>query len=146
MSNIASYDPFNELVRFNPLFADPFVDDIFGSLRPFGAIEPQIRMDVNESDGQYQISAEIPGVNKEDIRVSIDGKRISISAEIRREKDVKEGEQVISSERRFGRASRSFSLGCEVDQAAVKASYDNGVLELTLPKKPGSARVEIPIT
>lgn len=146
MNDIARHDPFGELTHVSPLFFDPFMDDIFSRLTvpPFGSPEPKIRMDVKEGDAHYQISAEIPGVNKDDIRVSIDGKRVSISAEVRREE--KEGERVISSERRYGRISRNLSLGCEVDQATVKAGYINGVLELTLPKKPGSARVEIPIT
>lgn len=146
MSDIARYDPFGELTRFGPLFSDPFMDDIFSRLTvpPFGSPEPQIRMDVKEGDGHYLISAEIPGVNKDDIRVSIDGKRVSINAEVRREET--KGERVISSERRYGRVSRNFTLGCEVNQAEVKASYSNGVLELTLPKRPGSARVEIPIS
>ncbi len=148
MSNITRYDPFNELSRINPLLSDPFSGDFFNRfmMRPFGAVEPQIRMDVKEADGQYLVNAEIPGVRKEDIHVSIDGKRVSISAEVKQEKETREGERLISCERSYGTAQRSFNLGCEIDQEAVKASYNNGVLELTLPKKPGSGRLEIPIS
>ena len=154
MNGITRYDPFNELAR-SPLRArfDPFLDmdDIFNGLmmRPLfreGAeIGPQIRMDVKEAGGQYLVNAEIPGVNKDDIHVTIEGNRVSISAEIKQEKEAKEGERLVRSERSFGMASRSFSLADEVDESKVQAKYNNGVLELMLPKKPGSSRKEISI-
>lgn len=150
MANISRFDPFRELARFEP-FGD--MDDWFRkmSLRPLlregTEIEPQIKMDVKEVDGKYLINAEIPGVKKDDIHVTIDGNRVSISAEVRKEKEEKEGERVIRSERSYGMASRSFSLADEVDQSQVQAKYNNGVLELMLPKKGGaSSRKEIPIS
>ena len=150
MANITRFDPFRELARFEP-FGD--MDDWFRkmSLRPLlregMEIEPQIKMDVKEADGKYLINAEIPGVKKDDIHVTIDGNRVSISAEVKKEKEEKEGERVIRSERSYGMASRSFSLADEVDQSQVQAKYNNGVLELTLPKKAGaSSRKEIPIS
>lgn len=150
MANITHFDPFRELARFEP-FGD--MDDWFRkmSLRPLlregMEIEPQIKMDVKEADGKYLINAEIPGVKKDDIHVTIDGNRVSISAEVKKEKEEKEGERVIRSERSYGMASRSFSLADEVDQSQVQAKYNNGVLELTLPKKAGaSSRKEIPIS
>ena len=109
-------------------------------------IEPQIKMDVKEADGKYVVNAEIPGVSKDDIHVTVDGNRVSISAEVKKEKETKEGERVIRSERSYGMASRSFTLADEVDQGKVQAKYSNGVLELTLPKKPGAARKEISIS
>jgi len=155
MNGITRYDPFNDITR-SPLLTrfDPFrdMDDIFSGLmmRPFfrEGMEagPQIRMDVKEADGKYLVHAEIPGVNKEDIHVTIDGNRVSISAEVKREREAKEGERVIRCERSHGMASRSFSLADEVDQSKVQAKYNNGVLELTLPKKPGATRKEIPIS
>ncbi len=156
MNNITRFDPFTELARVEPLLTrfDPFfdMDDMFkrSLMRPLLReglnIEPQIKMDVKEADGMYKIKAEIPGVSKDDIHVSIEGNRISISAEIKQEKEEKEGERVIRSERSYGMASRSFSLAEEVDQGKVQAKYADGVLELTLPKKPGSARKEISIS
>lgn len=147
MSNLTRFDPLNEIARIDPFLN---VDDMFSRfmMRPIfrGAIEPQIKMDVKETDGQYLVKAEIPGVNKDDIHVTIEGNLVSISAEVKQEKETKEGERVISSERSYGMASRSFSLGAEVDQANVKASYNNGVLELTLPKKPGTPSREISIS
>lgn len=150
MANLTRFDPFRELARFEP-FGD--MDDWFRkmALRPFlregMEIGPQIKMDVKEVEGKYLVNAEIPGVNKDDIHVTIDGNRVSISAEVKKEKEEKEGERVIRSERSYGMASRSFSLADEVDQSQVQAKYSNGVLELTLPKKPGSSsRKEIPIS
>lgn len=148
MNNITRYNPFNELVRFDP-FLD--MDDIINKmmrpvLREGLEIEPQIKMDVKEADDQYLIKAEIPGVKKDDIHVTVEGNRVSISAEVKKEKEEKEGERVIRSERSYGMASRSFSLADEVDQSKVQAKYTDGVLELTLPKKPGSARKEISIS
>ena len=149
MNNITRFDPINELARFDPLWN---MDDMFNGfmMRPFlrsgvGA-EPQMKMDLKESDGKYLVKAEIPGVNKNDIHVSVDGNRVSISAEVKQEKETKEGDRVIRSERSYGMTSRSFTLADEVDQSQVQAKYNNGVLELTLPKKPGSSRKEISIS
>lgn len=156
MSNLTRFEPFTELARIDPLLGsfDPFwnMDDVLNrfTMRPFVRsameIEPQIKMDVKEADGKYLINADIPGVKKEDIHVSVEGNRVSISAEVKQEKEVKEGERVIRSERSYGMASRSFSLADEVDQSKVQAKYTDGVLELTLPKLHGSARKEISIS
>lgn len=150
MNNITRFNPFSsELTRFDPFWE---MDDVFNKfmmlpvLREGMEAEPQIRMDVKEADGKYMIKAEIPGVNKDDIHVTIEGNRVSISAEVKKEKEEKEGERVILCERSYGMASRSFNLADEVDQSKVQAKYNNGVLELTLPKKPGSSRKEVSIS
>lgn len=149
MNNITRFDPLNELTRFDP-FLD--MDDMFNRfmmrpvLRGGMEIEPQIKMDVKEANGDYKIKAEIPGVKKDDIHVTVDGNRVSISAEVKKEKEEKEGERVIRCERSYGMASRTFSLADEVDQSKIQAKYTDGVLELTLPKKPGAMRKEISIT
>jgi HSP20 family protein len=149
MNNITRFNPFNELSRFDPFWD---VDDVFNKLmmRPLLReglqFEPQIKMDVKEADGKYLIKAEIPGVKKDDIHVSIEGNRVSISAEVKQEKEAKEGEKVIRSERSYGMASRTFTLADDVDQGNAQAKYTDGVLELTLPKKPGSTRKEISIS
>lgn len=83
--------------------------------------------------------AELPGVKKEDISVSIDGREVAVSAEMKYEKDVKDGDTVLRSERRYGKIQRAFSLGQEVDEATAQAKYTDGVLELTLPKKAAAA-------
>jgi len=83
----------------------------------------------------YKVHAEIPGVKKEDIHVSIEGNQVSIGAEVKNEKEVKEGEKLLRSERYYGSVSRAFSLALDVEEGAAQAKYTDGVLELTLPKK-----------
>ncbi len=146
MANITRYDPFSELARF-----EPFSDDFFRgfALRPFfrgNEIEPQMRLDVKEDDKAYKVKADIPGVKKEDIKVSVDGNVVSINAEVKQEKEEKEGERVVRSERYYGSVSRSFTLGQEVDQGGAQAKYADGVLELTLPKKTGGAKKTIAVS
>lgn len=130
------------LTRFNPFseLRDPFSDDFFKGfgMRPVYRLmegEPQMRLDLSEDEKNFFVKAEIPGVNKEDIKVSVDGNQVSVSAEVRKEKEQKEGAKVIRSERYYGSVSRSFTLDENVDQAAAQAKYENGVLQLTLPKK-----------
>lgn len=141
MANITRFDPFGDLGRLDPFRG---LDEMFRL--PRGLVrglpeEPQIRMDVAEDDKAYRIKAEIPGVNKEDIQISIDGNHVSISAEVKREQEEKKGETVIRSERYYGNQYRSFTLQSDVDEGKADAKYANGVLELTLPKKePATAR------
>lgn len=126
------------LTRFNPV--DDAFDDLFRGflMRPVrmeGAPEVQIKLDVKENDKSYTIHAEIPGAKKEDVHVSIDGNQVAISAEVKNEKEVKDGEKILRSERYFGKVSRAFTLAQEVDEETSTAKYNNGVLELTLMKK-----------
>jgi HSP20 family protein len=104
-----------------------------------GQPEIQIKLDVSEDDKAYSVHAEIPGVKKEDIHVTIDGSQVAISAEVKNEKEVKEGEKLLRSERYFGKVSRTFVLDQEVDEDTAQAKYADGVLELRLPKR-SSAR------
>lgn len=131
MANLTRYDPFD-------LTLEPF-DDLFrGFFRPVrmeGVPQMQIKMDVKENDKAYTVHADIPGVKKEDIHVTIDGNQVSISAEVKKEKEEKQGEKVLRSERYYGQVARSFTLTSEIDEGSAQAKYDNGVLELTLPKK-----------
>lgn len=148
MANITRFDPFNELARFDPLVD---MNDFFRgfSLRPvFRELEaePKMRIDVKEADKAYTVKAEIPGVDKKDIHVSVDGNLVSISAEVKKEKEEKKDEKVIRSERYFGKVSRSFTLGCEVDTAKTEAKYADGVLELTLPKKSNGNKKDITVS
>lgn len=126
MSNITRRDPLDEF--FRGFFVRPVE---FG-----GTPEaPQIRLDVKEDAEVYHIHAELPGVKKEDIHVQIDGPMVAISAERKQEKEVKEGERVLRTERYFGQVSRNFQLNHDVDDIHAVAKFSDGVLELTLPKK-----------
>ncbi|MBI2315570.1 MAG: Hsp20/alpha crystallin family protein [Betaproteobacteria bacterium] len=112
---MTGYDPFGD--TFDDIFRGFFV-------RPFAleTAEPARRMniDVTEEDGAYKVTAELPGVKKEDIRVSIEGDQVSVSAETRGEREAKNGERVLHSERYFGKIARAFRLGQEIDEAAAR--------------------------
>jgi HSP20 family protein len=126
------------ITRFDP-FTDSFEDLFRRVLRPIrweADEQPlQIKVDVEEDDKTYKVKAEVPGVKKEDINVQVDRNQVSISAESKREKEVKEKGKVIRSERYYGSLFRSFSLAQDVDQGGATAKYADGILELTLPKK-----------
>lgn len=128
MSNLTRRDPLDDF--FRGFFVRPVE---FGSN---GNTEsPQMRVDVKENAEGYEVHAELPGMKKEDIHVHIDGPVVSITAERKQEKEIKEGERVLRTERYFGKVSRSFQLGQDIDEARAAARFNDGVLELTLPKK-----------
>ena len=134
----------NSLVSRGSLF-----DDFFKDIAPGFYVRPlhgdnlpapsQIKVDVKETDGGYTVQAEVPGVSKEDIHVSIDGNVVSLRAEVRQLDQQTEGEKVLRSERYFGSVARSFQLPADIDAGQAKAKYDNGILTLTLPKKLNNA-------
>jgi HSP20 family protein len=147
MANITRFDPFEELARFQPLAS---FDDFFKGYRarPWLAnvdIEPRIKVDVSEADAAYNVKADIPGVKKEDIHVAIDGNQVSIEAEIKKEKEEKKGDKVVHSERYYGKQSRSFTLGSDIDSGKAEAKYSDGVLELKLPKKGNGSSKELKV-
>lgn len=129
----------NELKVRDLFAADPFDDAFRNFLRPWASREvaqaPDIKVDLTESNGDYKVKAEIPGVRKEDIQIDIDDNKVSISAEVKKESEEKKDDRVIRAERQYGYASRSIWLDKAVDQSKANAKYENGVLELTLPKK-----------
>lgn len=99
-------------------------------------VEPQMRLDLTEDEHNFIVKAEIPGVKKEDIKVSIQGNQVSLSADVKKEKEEKEGAKLIRTERYYGSVARSFTLDESVDASSATAKYENGVLQLILPKKP----------
>lgn len=139
----------NELKVRDLLSADPFDDAFRNFLRPWVSrgvdLAPEIKVDIVESTGDYKLKAEIPGVRKEDIQIDIDDNKVSISAEVKKESEEKKDDRVIRSERQYGYASRSLWLDNPVDQSKSKAKYENGVLELTLPKKTASTAKRLTI-
>lgn len=130
MANITRLDPLDDL--FRGFFVRPV--DFNGT----AAQPPTIKMDIKEQGNDYLVHAELPGVKKQDIHVIVDGNQVSISAEIKQEKDVKEGDRILRSERYFGKVARSFQLGQEIDDSNAVAKFNDGILELTLPKRTAS--------
>jgi len=133
MSNLTRYDPFS---------IDPISDLFHGLFRPIrglpgaeGGEAVAIKLDVTENDQAYTVKAEMPGVEKKDIDVKIDGNVVSIQATVERKTEQKEGERVIRQERYSGAFARTFSLANDIDESKATAQYQDGVLSLTLPKK-----------
>ena len=141
MANITRFDPFNELV--DDLFKGFFVRPVAFEGR--GDALPRMRVEVAEKNGAYTVTADLPGVKKEDIQITIDGAEVGLTAEVKREKEVSQDERVLHTERVYGKVSRSFTLPQEVDEAKAEAKFRDGVLELTLPKKAAAQRKQVTI-
>lgn len=127
-------------------------EDVFGDVftRPRYALgdaslTSRARMDLVEKPEAFDVRIDLPGVAKEDIKVDIHGNRVSISAQTKSEKEQKEGDRVLYSERYAASYARSFELPQEVDEAQAVATYENGVLKLLLPKKALSASKRLAI-
>ncbi len=130
MANVTRWDPFEDIWTICSKASS------CARCASSSAQEPvRVKMDVKEDDKAYMVHAEIPGVKKEDIQVSIDGNQVAISAEVKRQKEDKQGEKILRTERYYGKVYRAFALAQDVDQEQAQAKYENGVLELTLPKK-----------
>lgn len=168
-NSLMRLDPFRDIARFDP-FRD--MDELFRDFSPpvFRQEQtPRMRMDVTETDQAYTVKAEIPGVQKEDIKVAINGNQVSLTAEIKEENTVDTGAGSVTgagagtgtgsggggsgssgggklrTERYYGQLHRSFTLPQEVDDDQAGARYENGVLTLTLPKKVGTGGKQLTI-
>jgi HSP20 family protein len=128
---MSAMTPFEKNDDFFPEVFRRFMRPMTTNLEPMG----DIRLDIDENDKSYTVRAEVPGVKKDDIRVEVDGNRVSIAAEVRKDYEKKEGERVLARETYSGSASRSFTLACDVDESGVVAKLEDGVLKLTLPKR-----------
>ncbi len=132
MARIQLYDPFADA---------PFEDILRSFLRPVrserdGQLAQQsFRIDVTEDEKAYIVTADLPGVTKDDIQVTIDGNQVTIAAEVKRNVERKEGERALHVERYVGQLFRTFTLPTEIDESASEAKFENGVLELRLAKK-----------
>ena len=134
----------NHLIARTGLF-----DDFFKDVAPGFYVRPlhgdslpspsQIKIDVKETPSAYTVVAEVPGVSKEDIHVTVEGSVVTLRAEIQQQDSQGQEEKVLLTERYYGAVARSFQLPADVDPAQAKAKYDNGVLTLNLPKKVGTA-------
>jgi HSP20 family protein len=146
MANLLTrFDPFTDLATFAPMRD---LDELWRDLRRRALADEEsstMRLDVSENDKAYTVRADVPGARKEDIKVDVDGNRVSISAEVHKDSEQKDGDKVVRSERYLGQQFRSFTLAHALDDAAAVAKYDNGVLHLTLPKKTpsGSRKLQI---
>jgi HSP20 family protein len=146
------------LIRYNPnrwfdQVWDRAISDFFGS-QAFGqtggeaakaeAADWAPRVDVREAEGAYQIQADVPGADRDSLKVEVKDNVLSIQGEKRRE-STSETDGVTRGERAYGSFVRKFSLPEEVDGDRIEASYKDGVLSVTLPKKPEAAPKRIAV-
>ena len=148
MADIARFNPFRGLARLDPIGRE--MEDLFKGFFlapvPFQQMSGgQIPIDVTEDDKAYKVRAEIPGFSREEIDLSVNGDQVSISAETKKEKEEKKGDQVVLRECYYGKQYRAFTLPQAVDESKTSARYTNGVLELVLPKKAAAATKKIAI-
>jgi len=144
MANLARFDPFS-LTRMDPfesMVRDFMPTTVRSMLRP--TTEPTIAIEVQEMDNAYLVAAELPGVKKEDIDISITGNQITLNAECKQEK-MAEGAKEWCSERWYGKVSRTIQLPLEIEEQNAGATYTDGVLHLTLPKKASSMAKKLEI-
>jgi HSP20 family protein len=142
------------IVRWNPLremaAMQNMMDRVFEETwRPFfeegGTAMNTLALDVHEDDGQYTVTTELPGVKAENIHVRLDGDQLVIEGEIPEQTTEHEGQRSLLKERRYGRFSRRIRLPQQVDSDKVSATYDSGVLKLTLPKSEAVQPRQIPV-
>jgi len=138
MAALTRFDPFEEA------FPD-FFKNWTRMPRLWRENEMDIKLDVTESEKEYKVKAEIPGVKKEDINVQVDGNTVTISAEVKKDREEK-NERFVRQERYYGSVSRSFALASAVDEKAASAKYTDGVLELVLPKRGNGAAKRLSIS
>ena len=102
-------------------------------------------LDVTESERAFTVHMDLPGVSKSDVKVAIDGRRVSIEARSSGTDEKKVGERVLYRERQASSYLRSFALPAEIDQSESQARLDNGVLTLTLTKRRASSSAELAV-
>ena len=133
----------NMLVRRQPL--GTLLDDFFGDWVSYNAPVAnrrtdalpvaRARLDVLDKGGHYAVKVDLPGVAKDDIRVTLDGARVSIEADAKSDNEVKDGERVLHTERYAASYARRFELPAEIAEDGAEAKFENGVLNLVLPKR-----------
>ena len=149
MANITRYDPWADLVSFrrsrNRWFDDSFARPL--SWRMFDGEPLSAKVDIHQDDDNLYVTASLPGVKPEDVEVTLSGQMLSIRGELKGEENV-EGEQYIYRERHFGRFSRQLELPVEVLAEKASASFENGLLKLTIAKaediKPRQIEIKVP--
>lgn len=148
--NMTRANPRSDLVRAGAggtFF--PGIEDFFRDLSMAPALRaleqaPRMKVDVEENDQAYIMRADVPGADREDITVSIDGNMVSIRANVEQERS-DQGGNMLRNERIYGEEYRTFTLPQEVDDSKAEAKIENGVLVLTLPKKSGTGGKKLQI-
>jgi len=142
------------LVKYSPMRnvfdlktgMDRIFEDVFGGNRnwPESSLSVTPPVDIEETENDYRISAEIPGIEKGDIKITLENNVLSISGEKKVEKEVKD-ENYHRFERHYGKFHRSFELPGPINREKIDADYKNGVLNITVPKTEESKPKQIEV-
>ncbi len=136
----------SHLVRsFDRLFDDSFERIVANGAAAESDTPRSPALDVAESDLAYTVRLDMPGVAKEDVKVSVEGRQVTVQAHVQRSEEQKEGERVVYRERAASSYARTLSLPMEVDQAEAQAKLEHGVLVLTLPKRGARSAAQISV-
>jgi HSP20 family protein len=134
MSNLIRWDPFRDMMTLRANMDRLFDSAMFGSGEDWlQTTSWDVSMDLAETDNEYIVKASLPGINPDDLEVTYDNNILTIKGELKQEKDVEESRYHLR-ERRYGNFSRSISLPGTINAEEIAASYDSGVLTLSLPK------------
>jgi len=143
--SITRWEPFSELMTLRDAVNRLFEESFVRPSRALCATPTAVPVDMFQQDSNVVVKASLPGVKPEDIDISVIGNTLTIKGEVREEKEIKE-EDVIRRERCVGAFSRSMTLPNPVDTSKAQATYQNGVLTVTLPvaeeAKPKEIRVK----
>lgn len=142
MSTIIRWNPIREMAAMQRAM-DRFFDDAWRNVQPSNG-DDMLALDVHEGDNNYVVIATIPGINPDDIQISLHDGALTVGAELP-QPTVAEGVRVLLQERRYGQISRTINLPQPVDSDKVEAVYDNGVLTLTLPIAESAKPRHIPV-
>lgn len=141
---LSRYDPFREMMSLRSAMDRLFDSAFVGSRNDWEQVNWELALDVSETDEEYLVKASVPGINPDDLEITYNNKVLTIKGETRQEEE-REDSRYHLRERRFGSFARSVSLPTMVDSDHIKASYENGVLSLQLPKTEEAKPRRIPI-
>ena len=113
---------------------DDFFDSMLGAWDSYSARVPAV--DVEETPDSYLIKAEMPGFSEKDVKITVDKHVLHITGTVDEKEDEKDGKKYLIRERRHESFERSFSLPDGLDESAISAKFENGILSVTLPKTP----------
>jgi len=125
-------------------FFDGAFDGVFAGEAP-AALPRTPALDVSESEQAYTVTLDLPGVAKDDVKVSIEGLRVSIEAKSAKANERKDGDRVLVRERAASSYARSFVLPAELDQERSNAKLEHGVLTLELTKRQATPATKITV-
>ncbi len=143
---LVKWQPRNHMLWNNQSNINRLMSDMW-TVRPshYGLRDWMPRVDVEEREKEFEVSMDIPGVDKKDVKVSLENKVLTIKGERKIERNEEEEGKYHYTERRYGSFQRSFTLPKSIDSKKIRARHENGVLTITVPKAEEAREREIEI-